>query len=583
MGIEPPPEVEGDDQNVIAGMLTARWRLSLDAGVSAELGFTLKLVPQSDGGPGLFVAPFGSVTVRQHFESWLLVFAITPGVGALLIKSGGVQFLAEGEAAPGRIQLSTALVKLGESGPAFQVGSTTGTRLEIGEFRIIGHGDFVVGSSDPDAHDFGLLIEVGAARIVVSPGEGDGFLQTVLPQEGLRTEFDLALGWSRRKGLYFGGSASLDATLPINQDLAGLLRVNSVYLSLRADGAGVRATTATTVDVQLGPVTAAVERFGLEALLTFPPDGGNLGVAELALTFKPPSGAALKIDAGVVVGGGYLFFDPANAQYAGAVQLKIGDRVSLAAFGLLTTRMPDGTPGFSLLVLMAARFDPAIALGYGFSLEGVGGLVGVNRTVAVDVLRAGLRAGTLGSVLFPEDPSATPRRSSATWRPSSPPPRAASSSAPSPGSPGARPPCSPWSWGSSSSCPAPVLLVSPRTLARAAARRETTRGAAPAGRARRDRLRERRRRPRRRALRVRGGRRSRSPGRWRCGPTSALARGSCWPSAASTPASPRPPASPPWSASRSAWPRGQSRGCAWRPTWPSPRIPSSSGRASTCT
>ena len=55
-------------------------------------------------------------------------------------------------------------------------------------------------------------------------------------------------------------------------------------------------------------------------------------------------------------------------------------------------------------MLIAVRFLPPVQLGYGFTLQGIGGILGVNRTVAVDALRAGLRAGTLGSVLFPEDP-----------------------------------------------------------------------------------------------------------------------------------------------------------------------------------
>jgi hypothetical protein len=66
--------------------------------------------------------------------------------------------------------------------------------------------------------------------------------------------------------------------------------------------------------------------------------------------------------------------------------------------------MPDGSPGFSLLILMSATFSPPVQLGYGFTLSGVGGLIGVNRTVAVDTLRTGLRSGALGSILFPKDP-----------------------------------------------------------------------------------------------------------------------------------------------------------------------------------
>src|SRR3712207_8653029 len=44
------------------------------------------------------------------------------------------------------------------------------------------------------------------------------FLQRVLPPDGVRTEFDLALGWSRSRGLTFRGSAGLDATFPIRSE-----------------------------------------------------------------------------------------------------------------------------------------------------------------------------------------------------------------------------------------------------------------------------------------------------------------------------------------------------------------------------
>ena len=46
-------------------------------------------------------------------------------------------------------------------------------------------------------------------------------------------------------------------------------------------------------------------------------------------------------------------------------------------------------------------------LGLGFMLVGVGGLLGINRTVAVEALRAGLKTGALGAVLSPPDPKAS--------------------------------------------------------------------------------------------------------------------------------------------------------------------------------
>ena len=56
-----------------------------------------------------------------------------------------------------------------------------------------------------------------------------------------------------------------------------------------------------------------------------------------------------------------------------------------------------------LIIITAEGFTP-INLGFGFTLNGVGGLLAVNRTVAVEPLRQGLKQRTLDAVLFPKDP-----------------------------------------------------------------------------------------------------------------------------------------------------------------------------------
>jgi hypothetical protein len=363
----------------------------------AGVGVTLALSPADRGDLGLVVTPFGDLTLTRTVGSWLLDLACTGNLEGFAISPQGLTLPSTG---PATISGRLVAARLTDStGFAFLVGSTSGTRLEVGGFQLT-----TEASLDAASQDYGFLVEAVSAAIVIAAGDGDGFLQRILPREGFRTTFELALGWAKGRGLYFRGSAGLEANLPIGQDLFSVLRVETMYLALRPDGDAIRAAVAASVTVQLGPVSAAVERVGLEATLTFPPAGGNVGPADLAVAFKPPDGAGLKIDSGVVVGGGYLLFDPAKEQYAGAVQLEVAGKLSLTAFGLLTTRMPDGSLGFSLLVLIAAEFSPPVQLGYGFTLSGVGGLFGVNRTVAVDVLRVGLRAGTLGSVLFPRDP-----------------------------------------------------------------------------------------------------------------------------------------------------------------------------------
>ena len=130
-----------------------------------------------------------------------------------------------------------------------------------------------------------------------------------------------------------------------------------------------------------------------------------MGPLHISPAFVPPRGAGLVISAAVVTGGGYILNDPKNGRYAGILQLKIGDFVTVTAIGLVTTEMPDGSRGFSLLVIITAEFPP-IQLGYGFTLSGLGGLLGLNRTMNVQALRDGARTGVLDSILFPVDPVA---------------------------------------------------------------------------------------------------------------------------------------------------------------------------------
>src|SRR5205823_609446 len=100
-------------------------------------------------------------------------------------------------------------------------------------------------------------------------------------------------------------------------------------------------------------------------------------------------------------GGGFLFFDVDRQEYAGVLQLSILDKISITAVGLITTKMPDGSKGFSLLVILSVEFSPGIQLGLGFALNGLGGLLGLNRTVMLEPLLAGVRTGAINSIMFP--------------------------------------------------------------------------------------------------------------------------------------------------------------------------------------
>ena len=127
-----------------------------------------------------------------------------------------------------------------------------------------------------------------------------------------------------------------------------------------------------------------------------------------SLRLSGPKGVALAFSQGPVKGGGYLFFDPDQSMYAGAVQLSI-KALSLSAVGVVTTRLPDGSDGFSMLVMITAEIPP-IQLGFGFSLIGIGGLVGIHRGMEQDVWSPSARRS-----------AGLDRRSRAMWSPTSTP------------------------------------------------------------------------------------------------------------------------------------------------------------------
>lgn len=244
---------------------------------------------------------------------------------------------------------------------------------------------------------------------MLAPVEGNSFVQEILQKKDLSVDFDFALGWSNKKGLYFRGGVGLDITIPVNRSILNLLNVDSVNLALLLKEKEIQSIAAVTVNVKLGPVAVVVGNFGLSTEFEYSDEyRGNLGPIDLEIKFSPPKRIGLTIDTTALVGGGYLDFDEQRDQYAGMLQLELdtGKRsLSLKAMGLLTTRLPDGSKGFSfLIIIMAEDFVPPIQLGYGFTLNGIGGLLGIDRTVTVDVLRSGIKKGTLDSVLFPEDP-----------------------------------------------------------------------------------------------------------------------------------------------------------------------------------
>jgi hypothetical protein len=281
--------------------------------------------------------------------------------------------------------------------PTLLVGSPGATRLEFKGASL----DAAVQSIDGE-FDASVAAQLKGLTLVLAAGEGDSFVKYILGTGESRIEMPLGVEVSKRHGVRFTGSGAFEVSvhphlklgpIEIAEVTIGLLRPPEQPPDLQLElGAGIVG--------QLGPLTFMVKGVGMRVKATFSP--GNLGPVDLELGPKPPNGVGLSIDGGGFSGGGFLIFDEPKGEYSGGLELEFQGVISLKAVGILGTKMPDGREGFSLLIIITAEFPP-IQLGYGFTLLGVGGLLGLNRTVVFDALRAGVRDGSLESVLFPKD------------------------------------------------------------------------------------------------------------------------------------------------------------------------------------
>ncbi len=379
-------------------------------GASAELGLSLFPIPPeaSGGAPGLALGPFanGSLTewfTLDRYALWLLKLSATLDVDI------GIEVIAR----PGK----PPTILFDPFGAATQVSGSVIAEIRRDappneEIVILGTADGsgirakgVMARVGVDVHSGQpeLIAEIGAeqGRAGVSLAGSDSFLAKILPEKLPDIVFDLGASWSSKDGVRFRGGAGLEFVIGAGAEL-GPIKLEKIYVAVGLQQTGLELSVALAASAALGPIAASVDQVGIRFVVT-QKQNGNLGPFDASVQFKPPKGVGFVVDASVVKGGGYVYLDFEKGEYAGVLELSIKDTIQIKAIGLLTTRLPGGQPGFSLLLILTAQFS-GIQLGYGFVLTGIGGLIGINRTMVTDVLRSGIRNRTVDSIMFPPDP-----------------------------------------------------------------------------------------------------------------------------------------------------------------------------------
>ena len=257
--------------------------------------------------------------------------------------------------------------------------------------------------------DLTYKIEGGVdhAQLLIDFSDSDSFIQSFFGSQQQEIDLSGVVLWSSKTGFGFNGQTNLAFSIGVHQSLFGIITIDTITIGF--NGSGPSIPFAISGGLSIGPLQASVDQIGFQLEFKQTPDhSGTFGDVDLQLNFKPPNGLGADLDVGPVSGGGYISYDDAKKEYAGILAASFGmpmDTIALELIGILDTILPDGSQGYSFLIIVTVNFPP-IQLGFGFTLNGVGGLAGINRSMVLSALQTAVHNGTADNILFPVDPIA---------------------------------------------------------------------------------------------------------------------------------------------------------------------------------
>ena len=308
-----------------------------------------------------------------------------------ILWDGSSPAVSEGPTALG-ISLDVSVQKASGDNGAISVPDPAGNpvvRLQVDE---LGGGVSLTKPSGGNQLAPSVNLRAKGGKIIITID--DSLLKEVLGEK-IEVEFDIEAMADAAGGFRLKNGTGLRVNLPIKKLPTGPFKLQLITFGIepKDNFAVVEIELSVSASLDLGPFKASVERIGAKLAITVA-DGTP------QLKFKPPTGLGMSLDAGPVKGGGFLSLDPELGEYKGALELKIAS-IGVKALGLLNTKRPPGN-NWSLLLLIFGNFPP-IQLSWGFTLTGIGGLIGVQHTADTNAMAKQLGSGGLDAVLFPKD------------------------------------------------------------------------------------------------------------------------------------------------------------------------------------
>lgn len=249
-------------------------------------------------------------------------------------------------------------------------------------------------------------------RTLLEPGlTSDPLLAKVMPGSSEpKTTTITAVSIDTGQGFYIGdGRGNERAVLPVRFSFPGVELREMAFGLVRNPAREVTAFEITTsIAAKMGEAVG-MQIVGGGFVVTPAGVTEHQAMFELPVSTRWPDAIGLRIKAGPITGGGFIQrvertykvdgVDIKRIEFGGTFQLQI------LKFGVSAIVILSPDP-FSLVLVMGIRFPVAIDLGMGFTLNGIGGILAIDRGLSIEELRSGMKEHILDKMLFPDNPIA---------------------------------------------------------------------------------------------------------------------------------------------------------------------------------
>ena len=293
------------------------------------------------------------------------------------------------------VSLNAEITFQRKNGHTLEVFDTKVASLKIENYPLnlyLGYNRNVGGVIVP-GFDFGVSGAIKVLCLTLKLKELNEFFNTILKKNIEITLEELSVGYSLSGGFNIGGSFFVSIPLFSEIEYNGI-KFSNISVEIGGRDGDLIARVSTSFSATISGFSISFSDLGMGCSCNILDEKGKLGDFDLSPNFKYPSGLAIAIDTQCVKGAGAVEWNKDEGWFFGAGSLEVMEKFGVSAFFLFTT-----SP-FSFMGALNVEWKPGLPMGMGFTLTGLGGSLGINRSLDIDKLRAAVYDGSLSSILF---------------------------------------------------------------------------------------------------------------------------------------------------------------------------------------